>query len=134
MIKLKQNKAATMMDVIIGLLIIIIFTSILTSSFYTIYRHNISIRMNAVAVDYSIKILENIDRMTYEEVTNDINNTLTTNYNINENYQIIVDVENYNKNDETKEDIIKIITLTVKYTVFGEEQEYSIKKLKIKEM
>ena len=52
-----------MTDVVIGMLILIIFTGILTSSFYKIYSYNLLIRMNAIAVDYTIKILEDIDKM-----------------------------------------------------------------------
>ena len=132
--KIKENKAATMTDVVIGVIILIMFTGILTTSFYNIYSHNIAIRMNAVAVDYTIKILEDIDKMSYEEVTNDLNNTISEDYDIKENYIINIDVENYNKNDETKQDIIKIVKVTVKYKVFKNEQEYTVKKLKIKEM
>ena len=132
--KIKENKAATMTDVVIGVIILIMFTGILTTSFYNIYSHNIAIRMNAVAVDYTIKILEDIDKMSYEEVTNDLNNTISEDYDIKENYIINIYVKNYNKNDETKQDIIKIVKVTVKYKVFKNEQEYTVKKLKIKEM
>lgn len=132
--KWRENRAATMTDVIVGMIILIMFTGILTTSFYKMYMHNISIRMNAIAVDYAIKILEDVDRMTYEEVTNDLNNTLTQKYTIKENYTINLEIENYNKNDETKQDIIKTVKVTVKFKVADQEQEYTVKKVKIKEM
>ena len=132
--KIRETRAATMTDVIMGVIILIMFTGILTTSFYNIYSHNISIRMSAIAVDYTIKILEDIDRMSYEEVTNNLNNTLSEKYDIKENYTINLDIENYNKNDETKQDIIKIVKVTVKYKVADQEEEYTVKKLKIKEM
>lgn len=132
--KLKQCKAATMSDVIIGILIMIMFTGILTTSFYQIYKYNISIRMNAVAVNYTVKILEDIDRMKYEEVTNDLNNSISTNYSIKENYDVKLDIQNYNKDDSSKEDIIKIVTISVNYKVGNEDETYKVKKLKIKEM
>ena len=131
--KIKENKAATMTDVVVGILILILFTGILTSSFYQIYKHNISIRMNAIAVDYAIKILEDIDRIPYEEVTNDLNQTLAQDYDIKNNYQAKIDVTNYNKDDTTKEDIIKIVTVTIDYNVLKEKQSYTVQKLKIKE-
>ncbi len=132
--KIKSNKAATMADVIIGMLILIIFTGILTTSFYQIYKHNISIRINAIAVDYAIKIFEDIDKMQYEEVENNLNNNLRENYDIKDNYQINLVVQNYNQEDKTKEDIIKIITLNIKYKSVDESETYTVKKLKIKEM
>jgi len=132
--KIRENRAATMTDVVIGMLILIIFTGILTTSFFRIYINNMEVRMNALAVNYSIKILEDIDKMMYEEVTNDLNNTLKDSYDIKNNYIVNLEVENYNKNDETKQDIIKIVKVTVKYKVGNKEEEYTVKKLKIKEM
>lgn len=132
--KVKSNKAATLTDVVIGLLILILFTGILTTSFYKIYSHNMSIRMNAVAVDYTIKILEDIDRMPYEKVTNSLNNTIIENYSIKEGYTAKLDIKNYNEDDETKEDLIKIVTLTINYKSVNGDESYSVKKLKIKEI
>lgn len=132
--KIKSNKAITMTDVVIGMLIIIIFTGILTSSFYQIYKYNISIKMNALALEYSIKILEDIDKMPYEEVNNQLNDSLKENYKIREGYNAYIEIKNYNEEDKTKEDIIKIVTLTIKYKEIEKEQEYTVKKLKIKEL
>lgn len=132
--RIKENKAATMSDVVIGMLILIMFTGILTTSFYKIYSNNISIRMNALAVDYAIKILEDIDRMPYEEVNNNLNDNISQNYGIKEGYQATLDIQNYNKNDETKEDIIKIVTLTISYKSINNDENYTVQKLKIKEM
>ncbi len=132
--KIKSNKAMTMTDVVIGMLIIIIFTGILTSSFYQIYKYNISIKMNALALEYSIKILEDIDKMPYEEVNNQLNDSLKENYKIREGYNAYIEIKNYNEEDNTKEDIIKIVTLTIKYKEIEKEQEYTVKKLKIKEL
>ncbi len=130
---IKSNIAATMTDVVVGMLILIIFTGILTSGFYKIYSHNVSIRLNAIAVDYAIKILEDIDRMPYEEVTNELNNSLKEKYNIKDSYNATLDIKNYNENDETKQDIIKIVKLSIKYKGISEEETYSVEKLKIKE-
>ena len=132
--RIKENKAATMSDVVIGMLILIMFTGILTTSFYKIYSNNISIRMNALAVDYAIKILEDIDRMPYEEVNNNLNDNISQNYGIKEGYQATLDIQNYNKDDETKEDIIKIVTLTISYKSINNDENYTVQKLKIKEM
>ena len=132
--KFKENRAATMTDVVMGVMIFIMFTGILTSGFYNIYRHNSAIRLNAIAVDYAVKILEDIDRMTYEEVTNDLNNELDEKYGIKGSYKVSLDVKNYNEDDEQKQDIIKIVNVTVKYNVAKKEEEYTVKKLKIKEM
>lgn len=133
MIDLKSNKGVTLTDVTVGLLILLLFTGILTTSFYNIYKHNVLIKFNAMAIDYTIKILEDTDRMSYEEVTNDINNTIKEKFDIKDGFNIKVNVENYNKDDATKQDVIKIVTVTVNYKIAGEEYKYSVEKLKIKE-
>lgn len=131
--KMKSNKGATVTDVVTGVLILILFTGILTTSFYNIYKQNVLIKYNSIAVDYTIKILEHTDRIKYEEVTNDLNNDIKQKFNIKDGFDIKINVENYNKDDLQKEDIIKIVKVTVNYKIAGEEHNYSVEKLKIKE-
>lgn len=132
--KMKSNRGVTLTDVVVAILIMIIFTTILTSSFYNVYKYNISIRKNAIAVDYAVKILEDIDKMPYEDVTNDLNNTLTQNYNMQENYTASISVTNYNSIYSSKEDIIKIVTVNINYNFDNQTETYAVQKLKIKEM
>lgn len=132
--KFKLNMGATLTDVVIAMLIIMLFTGILTTTFSGIYKNNIHIKMNAIAVDYAIKILEDIDKMPYEEVNNTLNEEITKKYENYKNYEAHLDIENYNKDDENNEDIIKIVTLTIKYNVIDSTEQYVVKKLKIKEM
>lgn len=133
--KIKNNHGFTIMDVVIGMLILTIFTGILTTSFYKIYKHNVMIRLQAIAVDYAIKIAEDVDKIKYDEVTNDLNNNIKERYGITEGYSVSVDVKNYNKdNEQTTQDIIKIVTINIQYSFLDEDKSYSIKKLKIKEL
>lgn len=131
---LRSNRAVTMTDLVTGMLILIIFTGILTSSFSQIYKNNIYIKLNGIATNYAIAILENIDKMPYEEVTEDINSTIREDYNINKNFNANVSVENYNSDKPEKEDIIKIVTVTINYNFNNTEDRYTVRKLKIKEM
>lgn len=132
--KFKSSKGVTLADVVIGMMILIMFTGILTTSFYNIYKHNLTARYDAMVLDYAIKILEGTDKMTYEEVTNDLSDTLNIMYNIPDDYEITLNVEKYNKDDNTLNDIIKIVTLNIEYEVPGETKTYSVTKLKYKEI
>ena len=116
--KMKSNRASTVLDVVTGMIILTLFIGILTTTFYQIYKYNMAIRLNAVAVNYTIKILEDIDKMPYEEVINELNNSLK---------------QNYNKDDASKEDIIKIVTITTNYNGVDGQEQYTVRKLKIKE-
>ena len=71
--------------------------------------------------------------MPYKNVKSTLTEELTEKYNIDRNY-LSIDVENYNKDDQNKEDIIKIVTVTINYKVLNENRQYSIKKIKIKEI
>ena len=109
--KLKEDKAITLTDVVIGLAILILFTGILTSGFYQIYKYNANIRLDAIVVNYSISILENIDKLSYDEVTEELNENINQRYEIPEEYTINIGVEKYNKDDPEKEDLIKRIKI-----------------------
>jgi hypothetical protein len=131
--KLKKNNGVSLLDVAVGLIILIMFTGILTTSFYKIYLYNISIRMNAIAVGYCIQIAEDIDQKKYEEVDNSLNDTLKDDYGIPDLYTINLEIENYNKDDPEKQDIIKIVDVEIEYKINNVEKTFGIRKLKIKE-
>lgn len=133
-IKLKSNKGVSIPDVIIAIIILMMFVGVIGSLYYQILLNNNLIKMNAMAVYYTVKIAEDIDKMTYEEVTNDINTSLKDKYDILESYNATVEVQNYNQIDTSKQDIIKIVTINIEYTCFTETQSYKVQKLKIKEI
>lgn len=132
--KLKQNKGALMADAIAAIIILCIFTGVVGNLYYQIALNNNLVLLNANSVYYVVKIAEEIDRISYEDVTNELTNTLKEKYDIPDLYVINIKVENYNKEDSSKEDIIKIITIKSEYECFNQTGKYEIKKLKIKEI
>ena len=134
-IKLNSNKGVTIPDVIIAMIILSLFVGVISSLFYQIVYHNNAIRYNAVAVNYAVKIAEDIDKMTYEEVVEeDLNESLQETYGYGDNIQIDIKVEKYSDEDASKKDLIKIVTITVQYEYMNSNQSYELKKLKIKEI
>lgn len=131
---LKQNKGMTMTDVIAAIIILCLFTGIIGNLYYQIVFNSNMIKLNSTAVYYVVKISEEIDKISYEEVTSELANTLKEKYSIPDSYVITINVENYNKDDASKEDIIKIVTIKAEYECFKEKRQYEIKKLKIKEI
>ncbi|MFR0822722.1 MAG: hypothetical protein ACLU84_05005 [Clostridia bacterium] len=133
--KVKSNKGVMGADIVVSLLVLTLFAGVIASLFADVFFQNISIRMNALATNYAIKILEDTDKMAYNDVTQaQMDKNLTNKYGISSNYTVTVKVENYNANDYTKKDLIKIITVTVKYTLKDKPYTYTVKKLKIREM
>ena len=122
------------MDVVIGMLILCLFVGVIGGLFYQIGLNSKIMESNALATNYAIKIAEDIDKMAYDDVTNNLNSTLLTGYNIQDNFSVNIDVKNYNESDPSKEDIIKIVEITVNYNIFDRDEIYKVKKLKIKEI
>ncbi len=133
-VNLKANRGVTTTDVVVAIIILSLFVGIIGNLFYQIAKNSNMVRYNTVAVYYAIRIAENIDKMSYEEVTDNLNSDLTTEYQLPDGFTGKVEVENYNKYDTTKQDIIKKVKITINYTFLKEERNYQIEKLKIKEM
>lgn len=132
--KLKSNKGISMADVVIALLILIILSGVIGNILYQIAYNNAALRMNAIATDYAVKIAEYIDKIPYENVTNGMQITEINGEQIIDKFNVSIEVENYNNDDSTKEDIIKKAIITVNYSILKETKNYKIQKLKIKEM
>ena len=130
----KQNKGISTIDIVVAIIILTLFVGVIGSLYYQIAYHNAAIRMNAMAVNYAVKIAENIDKITYEEVQETLNDTLKTEFEIKEAFNPTIQVENYNEEDLSKEDIIKKVTIRIDYNIMDESRSYEIIKLKIKEI
>ena len=116
-----------MADVVIAIVILCMFVGLISSLYYKIAYANSSIRYDAMAVAYAVRIAEDTDKLTYEEVVDGLT------YDLQEGYTATVQVENYNEDDETKQDIIKTVTIKINYSFMNTEKSYTLKKLKIKE-
>lgn len=134
---LKANKGISMTDIVVAISILMLFVGVIGNLYYQVALQSNMIRLNTIAVYYSIKIAENIDRIAYDNVTNELNNNNTLKDNckieIIDPFKVTINVENYNKDDSSKKDIIKIVTIRVEYQFFQETRAYELKKLKIKE-
>lgn len=131
--KLRANKGISMADVMVAISILCIFVGVIGNLYFQISYQGQKIRFNAIAVYYTVKVAEEIDRISYDDVTNDLNAILKDDFQISDLFNVTIDVQKYN-NDSTKEDIIKIVTIKSEYKVLNNTETYEIKKLKIKEM
>lgn len=130
-----NNKGFTTQEVIISIIIIILFISIITGGFYNYY---ISIQANtrrAVASNIIIDVIENVEIMNYDDITTNNIDTqiqkLKSENVIPNNYKIQFTLNNYNQTEgnQDKKDLIKILTVSVKYTVGNKEENYEITRL-----
>ena len=132
---IKSNRGVSITDVVIALIILTIFTGVIGNLIYQIAYNNAALRVNAIAADYAVIEAEYIDKIAYEDVqTSNEKITQINGENVLDAFTIKLDVEDYKANDETKQDIIKKVTITVNYNILKDEKSYKIEKLKIKEM
>ena len=132
--KCKENKAAMGVDIAVSLIVLSLFAGLIASMFVEIFYQNISIRMNAMAVNYAIIILEDTDRLPYAEVTTEnLMGNIRERYLMSDNYTANIEVTNYSDIDPTKADIIKIVKVTISYELQDESYSFTVEKLKIKE-
>lgn len=131
--KIKSNKGISGIDIVISIAVIVLFVGLIGGLFYKIGYTSTSIRLNALAVDYAVKIAEKTDRLTYEEVNNSLNDNLKEEFEILDSYNATISVEKYSDIDTSKKDILKTVTIKVEYDFMNQKEEFVIKKLKIKE-
>lgn len=132
---IKSNRGVSITDVVIALIILTIFTGVIGNLIYQIAYNNAALRVNAIAADYAVKEAEYIDKIAYEDVqTSNEKITKINGEDVLDAFTVKLDVEDYKGNDETKQDIIKKVTITVNYNILKDEKSYKIEKLKIKEM
>ena len=140
---MKSNKGVALYDVIIAIIVLSLFVGLIGTLFYQIVYNNGLIKYNAIATHFAVRVAEDIDKISYENVTSQYLNNYISNatnsdntkiYNLPEDFNITVNVRNYNENDNSKEDILKIATIEVSYRCFNQDFSYKLRKLKIKEL
>lgn len=131
---LKGNKGVTITDIVIAMIVLSLFVGLIGNLYYQIALQNSIIQSNTVVVYYVVKIAEDIDKMAYENVTNELSNTVKQTYEIPDGLNITISVEKQSDTDSSKEDIIKTVTIRAEYTCFEQNKVYEVKKLKIKEI
>lgn len=148
-VKLKNSNGFAASDALIAIIIITLFTGIIATLSYNIYLSNTSLKRMSKANNYIVDIFEYIDKLYYEDVN--VENLLSY---VNEKYnstevqavnnqdtlvqapfKIIIKVQKYNEitGNEEKLDLIKEITVTVKYKLGNREQSIEMKRNKNRE-
>lgn len=131
---IKSQKGFTMQDLVIAIVIIGLLTGILGTVMVAVYRVNLKAKITANATNYIIQIMEDIDKTSYDNVTEDLVTSYAEKFSIPSRYNISLKVENYNENND-KEDLIKKVELTISYHIESDvEEKIVINKLKIKEI
>ena len=133
-LNIKSENGFTVQDLLIAIFIIMLFAALISTTMFSVYKNNAKVNVSAQMATYAVQILEDIDKISYEEVNSDLSQTYASKFSIPSGYNIDIQVSNYGEGVKNVQDIIKIVKLTISYTLQGETEEFSVQKLKIKEM
>ena len=131
-LNIKTGKGFTMIDAIAAILIAMLLVGIVGTILYHIADVKLSTKYTSEATIYAIKILEDIDRIDYDEVQSGMGQDYVSELRIPSIYDVTIDVSSYKTNDG-QEDKIKQVKLDIKFNVMGRDENLTINKLKVKE-
>ena len=136
--KLKNEKGFTLVDITVALIVLLLFMSVISVLFFNITKSSKGIERESQATYIATDIIEAYKSLDYDDVTittaettdpdgitisdgTEINGQTIT---ILDGYIAKVKVENYIPAGETStEDLVKKITVTVKYKLAAETKE-----------
>lgn len=130
----KSNKGFTMQDLLIALFFIVLFVGIISSMMYAVYKLQMKANLMSQMTMYSVQILEDIDKISYEEVQKKTAQEYRNQFSIPAGFNINIEVSNYGEGIENVQDVMKIVKLTLSYTFSNETEEFMVQRLKIKEI
>lgn len=122
-----------MIDLIIALAIFSIFTGLITTLMFSSLKTNLQTKMAGTATNYTMQILEDIDKISYDEVKNGMENSYKTKFSIPSAFSLKIEVLNYSEGTD-KEDLIKKVKVTVGYELDGNTENLVVERLKVKEI
>ena len=130
---IKCSDGFTMQDLAIAIVVLLLFVGTIGGTYLAIYQLQADTKVDSVATLYMIQMLEYIDKIGYDEVSNGMEDTLRTQFNIPRGYVISIDVSSYLPSTDSL-DLVKKVKLTIKYTFQEKERNIIIEKLKVKEI
>lgn len=150
--KIKNNKGLTGVDVTIAVIILTIFVSLIANMFYNVSQIGNAVNRKSEATYTAVKIIEAVKQVDYDNlpdgetdettaITVEKLNTFLAEDNqivLKNGYSVDIKVENYKKikgetEGEELEDILKRVTVTVKYNEKAKEQTVELTTVVVRE-
>lgn len=125
----ESEKGFTMQDLLIACFIITLFVGIITTMMSSTFKVNAKTKLTSQMTLYAVQILEDIDKISYEDVQKKTGEDYKRQFSIPEGYDVSLNILDYGK-----QDVIKIVDLKISYILNGETNDFTVKRLKIKEM
>ena len=133
-LKIKSENGFTMQDLLVACFIFILFAGLIGTLMYRVYETNIRASLTSQMCIYAVQILEDIDKISYEDAQSKTGADYKEQFSIPEGFNVELQFTDYGADKAYIEDIIKIVDLKISYTISGQTEEFNIRRLKIKEM
>ena len=140
---IREEKGIVVSDAIIAIILVMLFTGLITSLISKIMIEKMKIKMNSQQMTFVTQIFEHIEKMEYNEVTeenviNYINSIEPTKIsagtsldNLTTANKIKVKVEKYETTEENSGfDLVKIVTLTIQNELDNKQYTTEISRIK----
>ena len=135
--KLKSNKGFTIQDLIFSLMIIMISIGAIGSLFVYVYEVKSDTQVDYIATIYAIKMLEYMDKVTYDKVSEENKSQLISEmkstFDIPSTFNISLDIKKYTTS-LGNEDYVRIIKLKMDYTFKNKDKQLVFDSVKVKEL
>lgn len=133
-LKIKSENGFTMQDLLVACFIFILFAGLIGTLMYRVYETNIRASLTSQMCMYAVQILEDIDKISYEDAQSKTGADYKEQFSIPEGFNVELQFTDYAEDQENIEDVIKIVDLKISYTLAGKTEEFSVRRLKIKEL
>ena len=133
----KSQRGYTGIDIVLSAMILLVFTLIISTIFINIYLQYSDGQRNAAASSYLSSIAETIDKMYYQDITNENLAQIISQMRFANGYTATATVERYipeGKTEENSIDLVKNITIEISYNIGGNAKKLKIEKIKAKEL
>lgn len=130
---LKSKKGFAMQDLLIACFIFILFTGLIGALMYQVYEINVTAALTSQMSVYAVQILEDLDKISYEEAQNKTAADYREQFQIPGGFGISLQLSDYGE-EEGLEDVLKIVDLRITFEIGGRTEEFSVRKLKVREL
>jgi len=126
---IRNNKGFTGVDVSVSVIVLLIFVALITSVFYNFSVKTKNVDRNSEATYIAVQVIEAVKARNFADVAIGNYNSVAG-VDIPTGYTVDIKVEDYHDiNQDAEEGLMKIVKVTVSYTVGNEEKSVDISTL-----
>lgn len=126
--RLKSDRGITGTDISIAIIVIVVFTGVISKLMYNSYANGVEIQISANASCYATIILEKVDEKPFDEITSNFVLDLINDkvIDIDPMYSVYFYVEDLTY-------MYKKVTVKILYSINNKQQDLTISKIKVNE-